>query len=93
MSVLFKVDRMSPENRAKITSRFNKYSEDLTWILGNMDWLKENFPNMYIAVENRSVMDSDDDFKRLKKRMQRAGKDLENYTIEFIQTGETKYLF
>ena len=93
MSVSIRVDRMSPEKEKKITALFREYSEDFYWMLDNIDRLKKEFPDKYIAVKDFKVRDSDKNFLKLIKRLKSQGKNIEDYVIEFVNTGETKYLF
>ena len=93
MSVSVRVDRMSLEKEKQMSARFLKHNSDFYWILDHMDELVEDHPNMYIAVKDLTVKAADTTLERLEKRILDAGNNLDDYIIEFIQSGEIKYLF
>jgi len=60
-----------------------KHGEDMKWFLSNYDKLVENYDGLFVAVYERSVIDSDGDLDRLVKRV--SGKwPLERVIIEHV---------
>lgn len=93
MSASVRVDRLSPEKEKILSAHFQKHNGDFYWILDHMDELVETHANKYIAVKNLKVRAADTTLERLKKRIRDSGNDLDDYIVEFIQSGEIKYLF
>ena len=60
-----------------------KHGEDMEWFLSNYDKLVEKYDGRFVAVYERSVVDSDEDLDRLIERV--SGKwPLERVIIEYV---------
>ena len=60
-----------------------KHGEDMEWFLNNYDKLVKAYDGRFVAVYERSVVDSDEDLDRLIERV--SGKfPLERVIIEYI---------
>ncbi len=65
----------------KILEEFEK---DSKWLADNYGKVKEKYVNKFIAVKNKQVIDNDDDFHKLIKRLRDKGEDLRRVVIEFV---------
>jgi hypothetical protein len=70
-----------------ILKQLRSFSRSTSWIAKNMERMRSDYPDQYIAVYNRKVIDTDVDFDTLFRRLE--GKyDMSQVTIEFIPSEE-----
>lgn len=58
--------------------------EDLKWYNDHLIVIKSKYQNRFIAFCNKTIVDSDTDFKRLLARMKRKGTYTGNTLFEYI---------
>lgn len=76
----------------KITENAKKQMENKKWLDNNYERLKEKYNNKYIAVENKEIIDSDDDLHCLIERLKISKKDIDQIIIEPIYSEDLKLL-
>ncbi len=74
-------------NKAETIRSIRRERRNSEWIDRSMPALRKEFGDRYIAVKNRKVVDSDEDFEKLLGRMRTLG-DPESVTIEFVTAKE-----
>jgi hypothetical protein len=61
------------------------------WICENIERLRQQYDNQWVAVYNQTVVDSDLDLKRLVDRLRaKYTGDYAEIAVEFITTGESE---
>jgi L-fucose isomerase-like protein len=70
-------------NQTEILRSIRREQRNSEWIDKSLPTLRKKFGNRYIAVKNRKVIDSDEDFKRLLSRIRELG-DPEWVTFEYV---------
>ena len=76
----------------KITENAKKQLENKKWLDETYDKLKEKYNNKYIAVENKEIIDSDEDLHCLIERLKKIKKDIDQILIEPIYSEDLKML-
>ena len=74
-------------NKTEILRSIRREQRNSVWINRSMSALRQKFGDRYIAVKNRKVIDSDEDFETLLLRIRKVG-DPESVTIEFVTAKE-----
>lgn len=54
---------------SEVLALFAEHGEDMKWFLNNYDKLVEKYEGVFVAVYERSVVDSDGDLDRLIERV------------------------
>ena len=75
---------------AEILEAIRRKRENLEWVSGAISSLRKDYGGRYIAVQDRKVVDSDEDFERLLARV-RTRDDADSVTIEHVT--EMEYLW
>jgi len=74
-------------NQEEILRSIRREQRNSEWINNSMSTLRKKFGDRYIAVKNRKVIDSDEDFETLLSRIRKAGNP-ESATFEFVTAEE-----
>jgi hypothetical protein len=74
-------------NKAEILRSIRREQRNSAWIDRSMLTLRKKFGDRYIAVKNRKVIDSDEDFETLLSRIRKDGNP-ESATFEFVTVEE-----
>jgi len=74
-------------NQTEILRSIRREQRNSEWINKSISNLRKKFGDRYIAVKNRRVIDSDEDFDALLLRIRKLG-DPESVTIEFVTAEE-----
>jgi len=62
-----------------------QFEEDMGWITEHYEELKQRYPEQYVAVCNRTVVDHDREMRSLMARlMQKYGEHARYLAVEFI---------
>lgn len=70
-----------------ILKQLRGFHKSTSWISKNIVRMRTEFPDQYITVYNRKVIDADVDFDSLFNRLQ-SKYDMSQVTIEFIPSEE-----
>ncbi len=68
----------------RILEELRKFERDSRWISRNISTLRAKYPDKYVAVWGREVVDSDKNHNRLLKRLRKREYDVPNMAIEYI---------
>ncbi len=68
----------------EVLSQFISFEASGAYISKNYGYIQENFPDLYIAVEDGKVIASSKDFNRLMDKLKKMNKDPKLVVIEFI---------
>jgi len=82
----------SKEESERIINLLTEQNDNFEWILRNLGELKKRFPNKYIAVKKRSVIETDRNYKSLIEKLKRRHIELNEVTIEYITDKPIKLL-
>jgi len=74
-------------NQTEIIRSIRREQRNSEWIDRSLPALRKKFGDRYIAVKNRKVIDSDEDFDALLSRIRKLG-DPEWVTFEFVTAEE-----
>jgi predicted DNA-binding protein (UPF0278 family) len=74
-------------NQTEILRSIRREQRNSEWINKSISTLRKKFGDRYIAVKDRKVIDSDEDFDALLLRIRKQG-DPESVTIEFVTPAE-----
>ena len=70
-----------------ILKQLKSFRRSTSWIVKNMERMRSEYPDQYVAVYHRKVIDADADFDKLFKRLE--GKyNMSHVAIEFIPSEE-----
>ena len=64
---------------------------DLEWFNSNLNKLKSEYNNMFIAFSNEKIIDADQDVETLIQRLNKKGLDVSSIFIEFVS--DIKFIF
>ena len=64
--------------------------KDLEWFNTNLERLKSEYNNMFIAFSNQNIIDSDPLLDNLISKLKKKGIDISNLFIEFVS--KTKFI-
>jgi len=78
-------------SKAEIIRSIQRRQRNAVWIDKSMRRLRKQFGDQYIAVKNRRVIDSDDDFEPLLGRLRKLG-DTDSVTIEYVTKEEVVWI-
>ena len=79
-------------NQEEILRSIRREQRNSVWIDKSLPTLRKKFGDRYIAVKNRKVIDSDEDFETLLSRIRKLG-DPEWVTFEFVTAEECIWAF
>ena len=71
----------------KILQDLREFRKSTSWISQNLAAIRKEYPDRYIAVYNREVIDADEDFDKLFRRVQKKH-DMSKVAIEFVPSRE-----
>lgn len=83
---------LNEKEEADIQKGLREFSQDTNWISKGEEKLRKKFPNKYIAVMKRKVIDSDSDLQNLIQRLKENGKNPSEIPIEFISKEPTRLI-
>ena len=69
---------------AVILQSLLKGREDIQWFDANLDQLKSEYNNKFIAFHDKQVLDSDKNLDELMRRLQEKGVNISNVFIKFV---------
>ena len=76
----------------KLIRRLSEYSADCEWISDNREDLTEKFPDFWVAIKNKTVWYTHEDFVTLLMLMVVRGDDPAQWAIEFMNTKPVHYI-
>ena len=76
----------------QISMLLKRHTIDAEWVSMHYDELKEKYPDQYIAVLRRQVLDSDIDRENLLERLRSRFAEIDYITIDFISTKDLKLI-
>ena len=76
----------------ELIRRFNEYSDDWEWVNDNREALTRKFPDFWVAIKNKTVWYSHEDFVTLLMLMVVGGDDPGQWIIEFMNTKPVHYI-
>jgi len=76
----------------ELIRRLNEYSADWKWVNDNREDLTEKFPDFWVAVKNKTVWYSHEDFVTLLMLMVLGVDDPSQWVIEFMNTEPIHYI-
>ena len=80
------------DKKDEINRAFKLFISNTNWINTNLDKLRKQHPNEYIAVYNREVVLTDKDLSDLKEKLRKENVDLQKTAIEFVRKEPIKLL-
>ena len=80
------------DKKDEINRTFKLFISNTNWINTNLDKLRKQHPNEYIAVYNREVVLTDKDLSDLKEKLRKENVDLQKTAIEFVRKEPIKLL-
>jgi len=80
------------DKKDEINRTFKLFISNTNWINTNLDNLRKQHPNEYIAVYNREVVFTDKDLSDLKEKLRKENVDLQKTAIEFVRKKPIKLL-
>jgi hypothetical protein len=81
---------MSDLTLSDLSKTYTKSSHNLRWFLDNRDMLINDFSNKFVAIEDRMIIDSDDNLDELLKRLENNERYSGSTMIQLITRGNTK---
>lgn len=84
--------QLTVEREKEINRRFKLFLSNTKWINTNINKLKQEFPDTYIAVYNKKVVQTDKDLSDLKEKIKKMNLDPEKIVIEFVKEKPLKLL-
>jgi hypothetical protein len=84
--------QLTVEREKEIHRRFKLFLSNTKWINTNINKLKQEFPDTYIAVYNKKVVQTDKDLSDLKEKIKKMNLDPEKIVIEFVKEKPLKLL-
>ena len=79
-------------NKEEIQKMYAKGCSNDEWLAEHYDELIKNYNNMFVAVYDGEVVDSDIDPRMLVKRLKERGIDISTVTIDFITDNPLLYI-
>ncbi|MHA1489732.1 MAG: DUF5678 domain-containing protein [Promethearchaeota archaeon] len=76
----------------KLTEDAKKLMENKKWLDDNYEKLKDEFNNKYVAVEDKGIIDSDENLHGLIERLKHLKKNMNQIIIEPIYPEDLKLL-
>lgn len=61
-------------------------NQDMNWIVRNYDWLRGDYPDKWVAVKDKKIVDSDSDLEPLLRRLKEKRGTAIGYATEFVAT-------
>lgn len=80
------------DKKAEINRTFKLFISNTNWINSNLDTLRKQHPDEYIAVCNRKIVFTDKDLSDLKEKLRKENVDLQKTAIEFVRKKPIKLL-
>jgi hypothetical protein len=79
---------------AQLSQEINEFEKDSRWFYENIDLLrKKMLENKFVAVSNKEVIASGEDFSMVVKAVEQKGKDPAYVVIEYIHPKGAIILF
>jgi hypothetical protein len=69
---------------AEILKGLQEFSADMDWIDAELERLRKEYPNKYIAVHNRRVIEADSDLQSLIRKLREKNLNPGDIPVEFI---------
>jgi hypothetical protein len=93
MSVVIIRKRVDSILNKELLNRYRRLRQDLLWILASKEKLRLVYANRYIAVENKTVKFTDTTMEGILFEIHAAGRQVEDFTIEYIGEQPVNFLF
>ncbi|RLI30207.1 hypothetical protein DRO48_03680 [Candidatus Bathyarchaeota archaeon] len=77
----------------KLAKQMKEDEENVKWLIQHYEQLKREYPNKYVAIRKKKVVDADTDITKLMQRLERRFGGTENVLIHFINTKNVRILF
>lgn len=68
--------------------RIEDYEEDTAWLFSNIKEMRKVYPNKFVAVKDRRVIDSDVTIGELLRKLKKKKEDPATLVVEFIPKEE-----
>lgn len=85
-------DELEPELRKRLLEKNRKISEDFAWIFSNIENLRKEFPDKYIAVEDKTVKFSAETIEALMSKIKEANRITDDFSIKYVKAEEATLL-
>lgn len=76
----------------ELIHRLSEYTADRKWMRDNWDDLVKKFPDFYIAIKDKRVWYSHEDFITLLMLMDVGGDDPAQWVVDFVNTEPIHYI-
>jgi len=76
----------------RITDLYIEHKENSKWVAKNIEDLRKRFPDKYIAVQRKDVIEDDADLIELITKLRKRNLDIDTITIEYVTTKPIKLL-
>ncbi len=76
-----------------LLKRFHRLQNDYNWIISHKQQLRNEYPNKYVAVENKTVRYVGDSMENLIATITKNHEQIDNFAIEYISEHQTSLLF
>jgi len=72
--------------REELISRAKTYNADALWFSENVDELRSVYSDRYVAIHNRTVVDSDKDLRKLLSRLKQkhSTEEVGSFHIQYV---------
>ena len=93
MSLVEIKKQVDPSLDREFLNKYRRLREDLLWILASKEQLRSTYANKYVAVENKTVKFTDTTIEGILFEIHAAGRQVEDFAIEYIGKQPANFLF
>jgi len=95
MSSILTVKRDLPtrDDVNSILARIRRLEEDYKWIFSNIEQLREQYNDKFIAVKDKEIVFSSEDIETLRNLVKDSESAMEDFAIANVSTEERSLLF
>jgi len=93
LSVLTNTKKTRENPKVEINkTQYRAFVSNFTYFHENYDDMKETYPDSFVAIYEKKVVDHDEDIEALFKRLKEKYDDLSTFVIEYVSTQKVELL-
>ena len=77
-------EKINEKMATEMLKGLKEFSSDMDWMDAKLDRLRKEYPNKYIAVNNRKIVGSDPNLQNLLRKLKRKKLNPGEIPVEFI---------
>lgn len=86
------VKEFKPEVKKKLLEKNRRAMEDISWIFANEEKLRTEYPDKYIAVEDKKVEFYSETIEGLVSKINSSNRKVDDFSIEYIRVKPATFI-